>query len=135
MREELQAARRRILDRLALAGAPVEQYRHQREMGFDLARLVMADAVDHFEHGDGLGGDAGLFPEFARGAFMDGLAQLDEAAGKAPLSDARRHRALRQEDAAAAPHHGEAADDRAFGIEPVAARHGSVGAARPSTTL
>src|SRR6266851_1008757 len=112
MREELQAAcprllrrepaqRRRILDGLPLARAPLEQDCDQREMGFDLARLVMADAVDHFERGDGIGGDAGLLLKLARGAGMDGLAQLLHAAGEAPAAYARRHRTLRQEDAAA----------------------------------
>src|SRR5260370_20031734 len=99
MREKLEAARlrllgrepaqrRRVLGRLALAGAPLEQDCDQREMGFDLARLVMADAVDHFERGDGIGGDAGLFLELARSAGMDGLSELLHAAGKAPLPDA-----------------------------------------------
>src|SRR5260370_40374625 len=104
-------------------------------MGLPPARLVMADAVDHFERGNGIGGDAGLFLELARGAGINGLAQLLRAAGETPAADARRHRALREEDAAAPPHHGEAADDGAGGGEPGAARHGSIGAARASTPL
>src|SRR5690242_864498 len=100
-----------------------------------LARFVMADTVDHPERGNGIGGDPGLLFQFTLGAGMDGLAQLLHAARKAPVADTGWHRALRKEYAAAAPHHGEAADDRPIGIEPVAARHGSVGATRPSTTL
>src|SRR6185437_11238467 len=104
-------------------------------MRIHLARVVMADTVDDLERRDRIGGDAGLFLELALGAGMHGLARLLHAAGKAPAADAGRHRALGQQHAALAPHHGEAADYRPIRIEPVAARHGSVGEARPSTTL
>ena len=128
MREKLQPARprlvgrepaerRRVLDRLALARAPLEQDGDEGEMRLHAAGVVAADPVEHGEDRDGLGGDAGLLLELAPSAFMDGLAQLDEAAGKAPLSDAWRHRALRQEDAAAPPHHGETTQDGTVGID------------------
>src|SRR5260370_23639633 len=95
MREKLEAARlrllgrepaqrRRVLDRLALARAPLEQDCDQREMGFDLARLVMADAVAHFERGDGIGGHAGLFLGLARAAGVGRLPGLLPAAAESP---------------------------------------------------
>src|SRR5260370_38947817 len=100
-------------------------------MGLPPARLVMADAVDHFERGNGIGGDAGLFLELARGAGINGLAQLLRAAGETPAADARRHRALREENAAAPPHHGEAADDRAAGEGAAGKQHGRIGLSQP----
>src|SRR6185312_2025367 len=126
----------RILDRLALALPPFEKHHHQCEMHLDAAGLVAAHGVEDGERPHRLGDDARLFEQLARGTGLIRLAELLHTAGEAPAPDARRHRALRQQDALAAAYHGKAAEDRPRGIEPVPAlAHGSTDAARPSSTL
>src|SRR5581483_904789 len=120
------------LPQLALARAPIEHHTDQQKMEADALIGIAADEIMRRQHAQRLRLDAGLLQKLALGAFGDGLADLETAAGKAPLPDVDLLAALDQQASGPAPHRGEDPDPGTLGIAPAQT---SVAAASPSSTL
>src|SRR5438445_632678 len=65
----------------------IRQVVHQDVMTADAARVIFHDAIEDAGYVDDPDLDAALFDDLARDGLAGGLAQLDQAAGQAPLSE------------------------------------------------
>src|SRR5262245_34418706 len=87
----------------------------------DATRVIFHDAIEHAAHVDDANLDPALFHDLARDRLARGLAELDEAAGEAPLSEGRRLAASNQQDSVVMKDDGADTDAR---IVRVLAAHG-----------
>ena len=87
-------------------------------MVFGASVCVAPDAVEHFDDGTHHDVERRLLTHLARERGLQRLAELDNAAGQAPLALERLVPALDQQHAIAVENHGADGDDRPVGVVP-----------------
>src|SRR4029453_4928772 len=76
--------------RLDVQRIGIRQVVHQHVMIADTARVILHDAIEDAGDVDDPDADRALLEDLARDGLAGGLAQLDEAPGRAPLPEGRR---------------------------------------------